>query len=402
MPPPPAPTELVPGIKLFAVLRLLGILTAVAVILAFELAGLLPFDARPVLLYFMPAYYLAGWLMWFVLKGSVRTETALIALNVFDAVAVTVGLTLTGGADSPFAVFLLVVLISASLISLRGTVTTGTAILLLYGGLVLTTPLSGDEIIRAVTFAFAVSIVAFQSYTLISRVRARDRELTKQKEDFLFRTVHDIRAPATVIRYAVEGTRDPALPAVVLESYDEIERATTRINNMVTDLMKVARGEAAAIAFTLVPVDVTVLTGKLVKNLQGAAAEKKVTLVYARPESLPQVTADAERLEEALANLVENAIKYNRSGGAVTVRHARDGNRVLIQVQDTGIGIEAGNIPNLFQPYFREVRDPQVPGTGLGLFAVRKLVEGMGGTISVESVVGTGSTFTIALPAAGT
>jgi signal transduction histidine kinase len=115
-----------------------------------------------------------------------------------------------------------------------------------------------------------------------------------------------------------------------------------------------------------------------------------------------QVTGHAIRLEQALVNLLDNAVKFNKPGGEVRIDARADGGRIVLSVSDTGAGIPSSDVPRIFERFYRvdRARSRAVGGTGLGLSIVKHVVERMDGAISVESRLGQGSTFTVSLPAA--
>jgi signal transduction histidine kinase len=114
---------------------------------------------------------------------------------------------------------------------------------------------------------------------------------------------------------------------------------------------------------------------------------------------LPEVLADAARVEQVLDNLLSNAIKFTPAGGTITVRGERSGEAVCVSVADTGSGIPEGELPHLFDRFWQS-RDTARLGTGLGLFIVKGIVEGHGGEVRVTSKVGSGTTFSFTLPSA--
>jgi two-component system phosphate regulon sensor histidine kinase PhoR len=118
------------------------------------------------------------------------------------------------------------------------------------------------------------------------------------------------------------------------------------------------------------------------------------------PPSLPRIRADSHRLEQALVNLLDNAIKYTPSGGAVTVRLISEGGYVRVEVSDTGPGIPPDDLPHLFEPLYRAESVRHLSGTGLGLSIVRTILDQHGAPISVRSRPGQGAMFTFRLPVA--
>jgi signal transduction histidine kinase len=129
---------------------------------------------------------------------------------------------------------------------------------------------------------------------------------------------------------------------------------------------------------------------------------KGVHLLADIPLSLPRFMADPERFEHVLANLVSNALKFTPEGGRITVGGREQGGRIVVSVADTGRGIPPEDLPRLFARFAQadvaQQRAKNIKGTGLGLYIVKTSVEGMGGTVSVESRVGHGTRFLISLP----
>jgi two-component system phosphate regulon sensor histidine kinase PhoR len=125
-------------------------------------------------------------------------------------------------------------------------------------------------------------------------------------------------------------------------------------------------------------------------------------LVTSPPSEAVQVMADEESLEQILDNLIDNAVKYTNSGGTVCVRWKMEGDRCRIEVEDTGIGIPQAHLARIFERFYRvdRARSRELGGTGLGLSIVKHLVQILGGTVSVTSRLGKGTTFTVELKAA--
>ncbi|MCB0139938.1 MAG: ATP-binding protein, partial [Caldilineaceae bacterium] len=134
---------------------------------------------------------------------------------------------------------------------------------------------------------------------------------------------------------------------------------------------------------------------------QMRAQQVGIALEVTTPPALPTIIADPERLAQVLGNLVNNAIRYTKSGGVISLRAGLQGHAVLLHVQDTGAGIEADELPYIFDRFYRGDKSRSNSGeSGLGLAIAKSIVEAQGGTITVESTPGVGSTFIVALPAA--
>jgi len=147
-------------------------------------------------------------------------------------------------------------------------------------------------------------------------------------------------------------------------------------------------------------VRVDALLQRIVLLLGPVAAQRGIRLTLEADAAAPAVVADADLLSRAVENLVSNAIKYSPDGTEVKVRAARDGEGVAIAVTDRGYGIPEADLPRIFEKFYRvpRVEDAGVPGTGLGLALVREIAELHGGSVTVESRVNEGSTFTLRIP----
>jgi two-component system, OmpR family, phosphate regulon sensor histidine kinase PhoR len=151
-----------------------------------------------------------------------------------------------------------------------------------------------------------------------------------------------------------------------------------------------------------VPLDLRPLLVEILELLREHAASQRITLHLEAAEDLPHIQADRRSMEEVFTNLVSNAINYSPDGGEVTVAAVSHGDYLEVLVKDQGIGIEAEEIPKIFDKFYR-VKSPQtrqVIGTGLGLSLVKGLIEAHRGAVDVESTAGVGTTFRVKLPTA--
>jgi signal transduction histidine kinase len=230
-----------------------------------------------------------------------------------------------------------------------------------------------------------------------------DRELDRMRDAFVATVSHELRTPLTSISGFLEMMEDEehGVGAAGRTYLDVIRRSTDRLHNLVEDLLLIAQIEARRVELELAPVDLTELTRRSVEACRPTANERQVSLDVIADHP-PLVRADARRLEQVTDNLISNAIKFSATGGSVTVSIDSEGDSARLVVADTGIGIASDEVGQVFSRFFRASTASQaaIPGTGLGLSITRALVEQHGGSISLESVEGRGTTVTVHLPAA--
>jgi two-component system sensor histidine kinase ResE len=210
---------------------------------------------------------------------------------------------------------------------------------------------------------------------------------------------HELRTPLTAIVGHAEilESCSPADEALWRRSRDFIAAETQRLARLVDDLLALSRLETAPLMRT---VNVRAVAESALSRLFDRAEVAGLELTLDAPPSLPRVRADAGRLEQALTNLLDNAVKYTPGGGTVTVRLISEGGYVRVEVSDTGPGISPDDLPHLFEPLYRADSARHLPGTGLGLTIVRTILDQHGAPVSVRSAPGQGTAFTFRLPVA--
>ncbi len=213
---------------------------------------------------------------------------------------------------------------------------------------------------------------------------------------------HELRTPLSVLQIDLESIED-GLAEPTPEVVTRLQEEVALLNRLVEDLRMLSLAEAGELQLEVQAVDVGHLVETVVERVRGAAQEKGVGLTSELAEDLPAVAGDEQRLSQVLFNLLSNALRHTPQGGQITVVAQQvDGDTVQITVRDDGEGIPAGELPHVFERFYRtdRARSRDTGGSGLGLAIARSLVGAHGGRIWAESVEGEGSIFAFALPVA--
>jgi two-component system phosphate regulon sensor histidine kinase PhoR len=231
----------------------------------------------------------------------------------------------------------------------------------------------------------------------------RLKQLERTREEFVANVSHELRTPLSLIKGYVETLLDGARhnPEVAERFLRIIERNTQRLDLLIQDLLTISALESGRVTLNLQPVALRPLAEKVFTDLKTRAEEKDVKLVNQLADL--SALADAHRLEQVFANLVDNAIKYGRAQGTVIVGGQKaEANKVELFVQDDGPGIPPEALDRVFERFYRvdKARSREQGGTGLGLSIVKHIVQGHGGTVWVKSEIGKGATFFFTLAAA--
>jgi two-component system, OmpR family, phosphate regulon sensor histidine kinase PhoR len=226
--------------------------------------------------------------------------------------------------------------------------------------------------------------------------------LEKVRQEFLSNVSHELRTPLTAILAFVEtletgGLDDEENSRRFLEI---IRKNASRMHHLIDDILELSAIEAGNVQVKSEEIELHAIVSDVINSLTAKASARHVTLINDVTADVT-VFADARRLEQMLTNLIDNAIKFNREGGRVTIKH-EDGQRDRILVEDTGEGIPAHHLERLFERFYRvdRARSRDLGGTGLGLAIVKHLARAHAGEVTVESTLGEGSVFTIDLPRA--
>jgi two-component system phosphate regulon sensor histidine kinase PhoR len=225
--------------------------------------------------------------------------------------------------------------------------------------------------------------------------------LEKVRQEFLSNISHELRTPLTSIIAYVETLQDGAMED--RENNQRflgiIRRNAERMNGLIADIAELSLIETGNISIDVRGIRLAPVIDDIFAALSSNAAERGVSLVnHVASDSI--VRSDSMRLEQMLTNLIDNAIKFNREGGSVTVMYSRTAEKSLISVIDTGEGVVPENLQRIFERFYRidRGRTRNVGGTGLGLAIVKHLARLHGGEVFVTSTLGRGTTFSIELP----
>jgi signal transduction histidine kinase len=266
-----------------------------------------------------------------------------------------------------------------------------------------------DVLINAEILEFDDKLCMLQVFNDISdRKRLIEAESANQaKTAFLSHLSHELKTPLNaVIGFAglLKMSSEDPLTEKQYDSVNRIQNAGVHLNSIIADLIDIARIEAGQISLVLEPTDVSECLSAAVSMCQKLADDTKVQIEmpYLQEKSL-LAKADSRRLQQILINFISNAIKYNREGGRVVLQVNQDSKQVHIAVQDNGIGMNAMQLSQLFEPFNRLGQEKtNVDGMGVGLSLSKQLAQLMGGDIQVDSKKGQGSTFKVSLALANT
>jgi two-component system, OmpR family, sensor kinase len=214
---------------------------------------------------------------------------------------------------------------------------------------------------------------------------------------------HELKTPLMVLRVGVErALTSPGTPPESLQSLDESLLEVNRMSELVDSLLTLARADEGRLPLAVEPCDIRELVVEAAETANILAEPAGLTVTTKMPDGSVFLDVDQNRIRQLLLNLVTNAVKYTPAGGQVTLGLADQGDTVILTVGDSGIGIAAGDLPHIFDRFWRadpaRTREGDRPGVGLGLAITQWIAEAHGGTITVQSRPGRGTIFTVTLP----
>jgi two-component system phosphate regulon sensor histidine kinase PhoR len=250
---------------------------------------------------------------------------------------------------------------------------------------VVTTPIAGGG-------EWAV-LVVFHDLTDVKRTE-------QVRRDFIANVSHELRTPLAALKSVVETLMEGALTdeSVAQEFLRRADSEVDRLVALVEELLELSRIESGEQPLMLRPTEMSPLLSEAAERLRPQAERKQIVLDVELAEDLGEATVDSERIERAVLNLLNNAIKFTPPGGKVWLNGWRNADQVILQVRDTGEGIAPLDLPRIFERFYKSDLSRASRGSGLGLALVKHTVEAHGGTVSVESEQYQGSVFRLAIP----
>ncbi|MFC2022187.1 ATP-binding protein, partial [Chloroflexota bacterium] len=224
-------------------------------------------------------------------------------------------------------------------------------------------------------------------------------EETQKRLEYTRALVHELKTPLTPVLAATELLLEEIKEERLMRLVQSIDRSASNLNRRVDELLDLARGELDMLELNPESVDPVSLLQEISDEMTPVALGNEQSLTFELPSSIPVVSADRERLRQVVQNLLNNALKFTPAGGKITLRAREDGANLVVEVQDTGLGISKKDQEQLFDPYYRVESDGErLSGLGLGLALSKSLVKLHGGRIWVKSKQGAGSTFSFSIP----
>ncbi|NMA81929.1 MAG: cell wall metabolism sensor histidine kinase WalK [Jeotgalicoccus halophilus] len=239
--------------------------------------------------------------------------------------------------------------------------------------------------------------------TVLIRDITDEYNTEKMRTDFISSVSHELKTPMVMLSGYSEALLDDIVtePDEVKEMVSIIKDESDRMNKLVNELLIIARMDSDEVLYDITPQDFNILLEELHQRFSFEMRDNELTLEINIPADTVVFPFDYDKLNQVFTNLIDNAIRYTKAGGVITINVSReDDGYITVEVKDTGTGIKRENLKHIFERFYKadEARTRGKHGTGLGLYIVSNIITNHDGTITADSLVGEGTTFTIKLP----
>jgi signal transduction histidine kinase len=257
-------------------------------------------------------------------------------------------------------------------------------------------PIAGNDEMANLARAFN------EMATQLEEAARKQEELDTLRRNLIAWAGHDLRTPLASIRAIVEALADGVVeqPEMVERYLHTAQREIRSLSALIDDLFELAQREAGGLGLELCPNSISDLISDTIESFSELSARQGIGLQGSAAPGVDPVTVDAQQIQRVLSNLVGNALRHTPPGGTVEIRATAQQEEVRVEVRDTGEGINAHDLPHIFEHFYRgeKSRSRATGGSGLGLAIAKGIVESHGGQIGAESAVGEGTTFFFTLP----
>jgi two-component system sensor histidine kinase/response regulator len=240
---------------------------------------------------------------------------------------------------------------------------------------------------------------------LVLETSALRREREMLREQFAAIVSHELKSPLGAVQQNLFALEQELSGVLTEDQAKKLERMKSSINNLMKLIhtwLRVISQDIGQIKENFKPTSIAHVIEESVMSVEPHATRKDIRLVTQVPDDLPEIMGDEVTLQEAVVNLLINSVKYSQTGSQVRIKAEHEDSEILVSVSDRGVGISEEDLPFIFGDFYvGQSAPPSERGSGLGLALTRRIIETHGGSISVESALGKGSTFVIRLPVAG-
>ncbi|MBI2451316.1 MAG: HAMP domain-containing histidine kinase [Parcubacteria group bacterium] len=260
-----------------------------------------------------------------------------------------------------------------------------------------------DDPMIAALIALLISLITFIIGYAVVKSFDEMAEISQMKSEFVSIASHQLRTPLSAIRWTIDLILSGKLGPQTEEQKNiliNLQESNERMINLVNNLLDINRIESGRIILKVEPVSIVEITKKTITELSNFALANNIGLEFENNAEIPFIQGDPERLKIVIQNLIDNAIKFSRSGGQAKIKITKDKKNVMMTVTDQGIGISKTEQSRMFQKFFRAkaALRQQTVGSGLGLYISRAIIESLGGKLGFQSEENKGSIFWFKLP----